>query len=81
MSIDHYFHLGCADIDGEVPCADSLFSDIDSVEVNSMYELNHIHLPSRTPAHLRSIRIAMVINSEKLNQLCLRRILHFVVYL
>lgn len=68
MSIDHSFHLDCADVDGhEVPSAGSLFSDVDSVEVNSMYELNHIHLPSRTPAHLRSIRIAMVINSEKLN--------------
>lgn len=75
MSIDHSLLWGCADIDGEVPSTDSLFSDIKMIELGSVYELNHIYLPPRTPAHLRSIRVAMVINCS--DYLCLRRISAF----
>lgn len=38
------------------------------VDVGFLYEIDHVHLPPRTPFHLSSIRVAMVI--EKLIHIC-----------
>ncbi|KAL3521401.1 hypothetical protein ACH5RR_019550 [Cinchona calisaya] len=54
-------------VDQEVPCSDFLFNSFEVVEVGSVYEIDHIHLPPRTPLQLRSIRVAMVSEKTELN--------------
>ncbi|CDP05355.1 unnamed protein product [Coffea canephora] len=54
------------DVDQEVQSADFLFNNVE-VEVGSVYEIDHLHLPPRTPVQLRSIRVAMVSEKTELN--------------
>ncbi|XP_075480015.1 protein DYAD-like [Primulina tabacum] len=37
------------------------------IQVGALYEIDHIHLPPRTPVQLRSVRVAMVCEKTKLN--------------
>ncbi|KZV29687.1 protein DYAD [Dorcoceras hygrometricum] len=37
------------------------------IEVGALYEVDHIHLPPRTPVQLRSVRVAMVCEKTTLN--------------
>ncbi|XP_071937624.1 protein DYAD-like [Coffea arabica] len=60
------FQLKANDVDQEVQSADFLFNNVE-VEVGSVYEIDHLHLPPRTPVQLRSIRVAMVSEKTELN--------------
>ncbi|KAG8390239.1 hypothetical protein BUALT_Bualt01G0063100 [Buddleja alternifolia] len=40
---------------------------VDNVEVGYLYEIDHIHLPPRTPVQFKSIRVAMVCEKTELS--------------
>ncbi|CAI9092016.1 OLC1v1027147C1 [Oldenlandia corymbosa var. corymbosa] len=60
------FQLNSTDGNSEIPFGVYQFNK-NQVEVGSVYEIDHLHLPPRTPIQLRTIRVAMVSEKTELN--------------